>query len=187
MKAKGKAKLGIAVCICCAVIFALTAVSGKTLLKVLYPQKYTQFVSQYSAEYGVDERLLYAIIKTESSFDPNAVSYAGAEGLTQITPETFEWLRMKSGETQGEMSLFDEETSVKYGAYFLSLLLEEFGNTQTAVAAYHAGRTRVNNWLADSSVSPDGVSLTNIPVPETAHYVSKVNKAIDIYTNLYDY
>ena len=187
MKAKGKAKLCVIICVCSALILGLTAVSGKTLLKVLYPQKYIALVSQYSAEYGIDERLLYAVIKTESSFNPNAVSSAGAEGLTQITPETFEWLRLKTGETEGEMSLFDEETSIKYGAYFLRLLLDEFGSTETAVAAYHAGRTRVNGWLKDSAVSPDGRTLANIPVPETAHYVNKITKAINIYSNLYKY
>lgn len=187
MKAKGKAKLCAIVCIFCALIFTLTAVSGKTLLRVLYPVKYSELVSQYSAEYGVAEPLLYAVIKTESSFNPDAVSSAGAEGLTQITPETFEWLRMKSGETDGELSLFDEETSIKYGAFFLSLLLNEFGCTETAVAAYHAGRGRVNGWLASADTSPDGKTLVNIPVPETAHYVKKVTRAIDIYTNLYDY
>ena len=187
MKAKGIAKLGLIFCVFCALIFTITAVSSKTVLKVLYPVKYSVLVEKYSTEYGIDKRLLFAVIKTESSFDPHSVSSAGAEGLTQITPETFEWLRLKTGETEGEMSLFDEETSIKYGAYFLSLLLSEFDNTETAVAAYHAGRGRVNGWLKDTDISPDGKTLTNIPVPETAHYLKKVTRAIDIYTRLYDF
>ena len=105
--------------------------------------------------------------------------------MTQITPETFEWLRMKLGETQGELSLLDPETSIKYGAFFLSYLLDEFGETPVALAAYHAGRGRVNSWLKDPEISPDGKTLTKIPISETAHYVKKVTKALNIYSNLY--
>ena len=57
-------------------------------------------------------------------------------------------------------------------------------DTETAVAAYHAGRGRVNGWLADESISPDGKTLGDIPIPETAHYVRKVMRAVNIYEKL---
>ncbi len=168
-----------------AVLFAAFSVTGKTVMKTLYPLKYTEYVEKYSAEYGVDPKLVYAVIKTESSFNPDAVSYADAAGLTQITPETFEWLKQKLGEENENLSLYDPETSIKYGAFFLSYLINEFGDTDTAIAAYHAGRGRVIGWLEDKKISPDGKTLSEIPIPETAHYVKKVNKALNIYNNLY--
>lgn len=168
-----------------AVLFIAFSVTGKTVLKVFYPMKYTEFVEKYSDEYGIDPELVYAVIKTESSFNPDAVSEADAVGLTQITPETFEWLKFRLGETNENLSLYDPETSIKYGAFFLGYLINEFGDTDTALAAYHAGRGRVNGWLDDKDLSPDGKTLSKIPVPETGHYVNKVNKALNIYTNLY--
>lgn len=185
MTAKGKLKTILIFAVVAALLFAAFAGSYRTVMKLSYPHKYEEFVEKYSAEFGLDSALLYAVIRTESSFDPSAVSSADAVGLTQITPETFEWLRMKLGETQGELSLLDPETSVKYGAFFLSYLLDEFGETPVALAAYHAGRGRVNSWLEDPEISPDGKTLTKIPISETAHYVKKVTKALNIYSNLY--
>lgn len=147
--------------------------------------KYTEFVEKYSAKYGIEPELVYAVIKTESSFNPDAVSEADAVGLTQITPETFDWIKTKLGEENNNSSLHDPETSIKYGAFFLGYLIDEFGNTDTALAAYHAGRGRVNRWLDNKELSPDGKTLSYIPIPETAHYIKKVNKAFYIYNNLY--
>ena len=92
---------------------------------------------------------------------------------------------MKLGEKDENISLFDPETSIKYGTYFISLLLDEFGETNTALAAYHAGRGRINEWLENPEISPDGKTLSDIPVPETAHYVKKVNKAYNVYNKIY--
>ncbi len=181
MGAKAKIKLvalltGFVILVC-----GVSAVCCISAVKFAYPVKYDNLVGKYSAEYDVPHNLLMAVIRTESSFDPNAVSSAGAVGLTQITPETFEWLQTKTGERLDITELQDEETSIKYGAVFLGLLLDEFGDTQTAVAAYHAGRGRVNEWLLDKSISPDGRELSTIPIPETAHYVRKVMRAVKIY------
>lgn len=185
MTRKGKLKTVLIFAVAAAVLFCAFFVTGKSVMKMLYPMKYTEYVEKYSAEFGIEKELLYAVIRTESSFNPDAVSNADAAGLTQITPETFDWLKMKLGEENENLSLFDPETSVKYGAFFLSYLLDEFGNTDTAVAAYHAGRGRVNGWLEDKEISPDGRTLADIPVAETAHYVKKVNRALNIYNNLY--
>ncbi len=185
MTLKGKAKLLIIILLSSLILFASFFAVSKGIMKIIYPQKYTEYVEKYSTAYGIDKNLLYAVIKTESSFNPDAVSSADAVGLTQITPETFEWLKTKLGEEDENLTLSNPETSVKYGAFFLGYLIDEFGNTDTAVAAYHAGRGRVNEWLKDENISPDGVTLSEIPIDETAHYVRKVNKALNVYNNLY--
>ena len=125
--------------------------------------------------------LLRGLILTESSFDPRAVSSVGARGLTQIMPETFEWLQSKTGDALPLDALFEPETSVRYGALLLQLLLDEFEAPETALAAYHAGRGRVNQWLRDPAISPDGRTLAKIPAPDTRHYVDKVMKAYAKY------
>lgn len=185
MTTKGKIRAAMLIFICVTVVFSAAFTVSSFAMKLFYPVKYEEFVEKYAFEYEIDPNLVYAIIRTESSFKPDAVSSANAVGLTQITPETFEWLKMKLGEEDKNLSLFDPETSIKYGSFFISLLLDEFGETETALAAYHAGRGRINEWLKDPDISPDGRTLSDIPVSETAHYVKKVNKAFNAYNKMY--
>lgn len=188
-KRKTKACLKITAALLVLILLVGTAVffTGKTIYKATFPLSYSYEIEHYADEYGVPRVLLYAVIHTESGFDPSAVSSAGALGLTQITPETFHWLQTKTGETLPDSALYEPETSIRYGAYFYSLLLSEFnGDVKTAAAAYHAGRGQVNTWLRDPQYSADGVTLDTIPSRETAYYVRKVQRAIRIYTNLYE-
>lgn len=155
-------------------------------VQTVYPKQYVSLVEENAEKFELDESLLYALIKTESGFNKDAVSSVGAKGLTQITPDTFQWLQTKTGEEYEEDALFDPEVSVYYGAYFLDMLLDEFDNVETALAAYHAGRGKVNEWLADPRISPDGVVLENIPYEDTAGYVKMVIKNTEKYKNIYD-
>ena len=65
-------------------------------------------------------------------------------------------------------------------------LLDEFGDTKTALAAYHAGRGRVNEWLSDPRYSSDGKKLDVIPYNDTDFYAEKVLKVRERYCNIYD-
>lgn len=189
MNRKTKAALKIAALVTAFALLIGISVffAGKTAYKAAYPCKYTFEIEKYADEYDVPRALLFAVIHTESGFDPNAVSSAGALGLTQITPETFHWLQTKTGETLPDSALYEPDVSVRYGALFYSMLLSEFGgDIRTAVAAYHAGRGQVNAWLRDGQYSADGKTLDIIPSRDTNHYVYKVTKAINIYNNLYE-
>ena len=166
-------------------VTGMAAVAGRTVLKALYPQKYADSVQTYSAQYGVRPTLVYAVIRTESSFDPDATSDVGAKGLMQIMPDTLDWLCYRMGEDVPFDALSEPDTAIRFGTYFLHLLLEEFGDEYTALAAYHAGRGRVLQWLDDAAYSPDGQTLETIPYPDTAHYVAKVERAAGMYQNLY--
>lgn len=148
------------------------------------PLKYESIVEKYSREYQVSEPLIYAVIRTESDFDPQAVSSAGAMGLMQMTPETFAWLQSRSGESLPDSALLEPETSIRYGVYFLSILSERFEVTDTVLAAYNAGMNAVASWLSDPEHSADGKHLQNIPYPETEYYVIKVNRALAQYRAL---
>ena len=150
-----------------------------------HPMDYSEFVSNYSAEYGVSEYSIYSVIKTESSFKSNAVSPVGAVGLMQIMPDTFKWLAEKLGEVYNEGLLYDPETNIRYGTYYLAYLYAEYGNWDTVFAAYNAGLGRVNSWIANNEYSDEYGNLTYIPIKETREYVVKVNKSIEIYKKLY--
>lgn len=151
--------------------------------RVTHPVLYSEQITRYADEYSVPEEIICAVINTESSFASDAVSPAGAIGLMQITKETFWWLMSKTGEELPVEELYDPDTNIRYGTLFLSLLYDEFGSWDIAFAAYNAGRTRVNGWLEDETVTQDG-RLVNIPIEETAEYVVKVNKNIEKYREL---
>ncbi|MGN1418372.1 MAG: lytic transglycosylase domain-containing protein [Acutalibacteraceae bacterium] len=154
-------------------------------MKTLYPIRYNKFVEVYTEEYNLEKSFVYAVIKCESNFDSEAVSNVDAKGLMQIMPETFSWLKTKTGENLEEKMLFDPETSIKYGCLLYEILIKEFGDKETAVAAYHAGLGNVSKWLKDKKYSSDGVHLDDIPFPSTKAYVQNVIKAENIYKKLY--
>lgn len=149
-----------------------------------YPREYAEHVEKYAAEYGVPEALCYAVIRTESAFNSAAVSSAGAVGLMQIMPSTFDYLCMKMRETHEAGMLYDPETNIRYGLFYLSMLYERFGVWETACAAYNAGPARVSGWLSDGYGDENG-RLTEIPIEETERYVEKIRSAWDKYTALY--
>ena len=152
------------------------------------PTTYNEIVKKYSLEYGVPERIIYATIKTESSFRSDAVSSSGAMGLMQMMPSTFEWLTSDEhlDEALPKDALFDPEVNIRYGTYYLSYLAKKFDYDWTIVsAAYNAGEGRVLAWLESGEYTDDSGNLIKIPIKETRAYVKKINDAIDTYTKLY--
>lgn len=156
--------------------------------KAIHPYEYSEHVKKYSQEYNISESVIYAIIKVESNFDPLAKSSVGACGLMQIMPKTFEWLTSDDhlGENLDTEMLFDPETNIKYGTYYLSYLYKKFDyNMNTALAAYNGGEGNVAKWLKDPEYSDGNGNLTSIPFSETSNYVYKVNKEIAAYKEIY--
>ena len=156
--------------------------------KNAYPCEYAEYVEVYAEAYGVPEGLVYAVIRTESGFDSGAVSPAGAVGLMQLMPATFEWLtddmlfeHLESG------MLHDPETNIKYGTYCLSYLYDRYGDWELALAAYNGGLGNVDKWLEDDRYADaDGEGgLKRIPFKETRQFVARVTDAWEMYERLY--
>ena len=147
------------------------------------PLEYREVVEKYSAEYSLNKNFVYAVIKVESSFNPNAKSSAGAKGLMQLTDSTAEYTAKLLGlET---FDLFDGETNINLGCYYLKYLSERFENLQTVICAYNAGEGRVREWLKNTEYSKDGKTLIVVPYPETNEYREKILKTFSKYEKLY--
>lgn len=157
-----------------------------SVLKTLYPVKFADYVETYSAENNLSPFFVYAVIKCESGFDPEAVSYVGATGLMQIMPDTFQWINSRLGEKRDYSEAVVPEISVKYGCHLYGYLMNKYENEETALAAYHAGVGNADKWLKDERYSADGKALHTIPFPTTAKYVKKVIRTKNIYEKLYD-
>lgn len=102
----------------------------------------------------------------------------------QLMPETSKEIAQKLGEKFSEEELFNPETNIKFGCYYLGYLLNKFsGDITNAVASYNAGFNRVISWLNNPQYSSNG-KLTNIPVLETKNYVKKVNRNLCVYKTI---
>ena len=116
---------------------------------------YEDHVRQASTRYGVPERLVTAVIRAESGFNPRAVSPKGARGLMQLMPQTASLLGVRDS--------FDPAENIDGGVRHLRGLIERFGNNlPLAIAAYNAGENAVTQHR--------GIP----PYPETQGYVQKV-------------
>ena len=175
-----------------AIIFAASGFHNQIKDKIKtsqYPQSYKEYVDKAAKDYDLDPALIYAVIRTESGFNANAESHAGAYGLMQITDDTFEHymnLRGESGEYTVE-DLFTPSVNIDYGCNILSDHINTFGDEKAAVAAYNAGPGNVEAWLFDPEISPDGKTLIveNIPFEETRNYVERVEYSKQAYKELY--
>ncbi len=145
-----------------------------------YPMEYEAEVRRACEKYDLDPCLVFAVIRTESFFTPDAVSGAGAQGLMQIMPETGEWIAWRQGKEYDESRIFEPDYNIDLGCWLLSFLLEKYnGDVELAAAAYNAGHSAVNRWLDDPKYY-DGKNLT-IPYEETENYVKKVKDAYEKY------
>lgn len=153
---------------------------------VALPHKYNDYIEKYSKEYDLNPDLVRAVIKTESNYREKAVSPAKAYGLMQITKSTGEYIASNLGVNNfNEEILFNPETNIEFGCWYLNNLRTEFDNQNNELAAYNAGRGNVQAWLKNSAYSKDGENLDKIPFPETAAYVKKVAKYEKLYEKFY--
>ena len=175
--------LGVLIVFC--LCFFLFINNYDRLKKQQYPLPYYDIVEKYSAQFDIPMEMIYAIMRTESSFDPNAVSHANAKGLMQLTDDTLDWITRYHLKTEGEIDIFDPEINIMVGTYYLRYAYDRYENWDTVYASYNAGIGRVDSWLKDSRYSEDGITLYYIPYKETREYVIKINDALDKYRDLY--
>ena len=181
--------LSASVCFLVFILLWLAAKDGyQYFYKKAYPTDYAQWVEQYSEEYDVPLSLCYAVIRTESSFDPDVTSSVGARGLMQIMEDTFDWIKYRK-EDERDITfddMYDPRLNLEYGIFMLKLLLEEFGSIENALCAYHAGWGNVKAWLSSDEYTQNGTDLHTIPFSDTDSYVKKVMDTMKTYQDLYD-
>jgi len=120
----------------------------KTGLKINYIDNLPELIVHESKKYGYDPLLLTAVIITESSFNNWARSKRDAHGLMQIRPATGKELAAEVRvQWQGTPSLYDPETNITLGAYYLNKLFLRFGDLGLALEAYNHGPSRLKGYL----------------------------------------
>jgi soluble lytic murein transglycosylase len=163
-----------------AVAIALVGPVEKALREITLPLRHEDIIRQQAREKRLDPALIAAVIYRESKFR-DQTSKAGARGLMQVLPATARLIARKTGGSRfREADLANAQVNIAYGSWYLRYLLDLYrGNEVAAIAAYNAGRRRVDRW--------GGVALRmgDIRFPETRDYVSDVLSKRSEYAKRY--
>jgi soluble lytic murein transglycosylase len=157
-------------------------------MKLVYPIHYRNEIRDASLHNKVDPKLIAAIIRVESNYNPKSQSHKGALGIMQLMPDTAEWLFAKDAELGSYRlnDLNDPQVNIQVGTRYVSYLNIMFKGNQAAVAAaYNAGQGKVTKWLQDNVWDGTLDNADRIPIMETRKYVKSVHYYYNKYSDLY--
>lgn len=165
---------------------------SRKAFELLYPQNFLEQVQDSAKEFSVDDYLMFALIRTESFFEPAIQSHAGAIGLTQLMDSTAADCarRLKVQ----DYNLLDPATNIRFGTYYYSNMKKRLDNSGVlALFAYNAGITVVRRWIKSSKIELNAqgrlwsdMFLETLPFAETRDYGRRVVSAAAMYAWLYD-
>jgi soluble lytic murein transglycosylase len=169
------------------IIFLAVVLTFPRWISIFYPEPHRNLVFSAAYEHQVDPYLVFAIIRAESKYQNGAQSPAGARGLMQIMPQTGRWIAEQQGiEDFDPESLHDPETNIRFGCWYLADLSKEFDDhIPMVVAAYNAGRGKLNEWVENEQWDGNPEEIDKIPFMETRLYVKNVLKNYQAYHAIY--
>jgi len=173
--------LGLVVALCVAGVLYVQHTQPNWYVHVRYPLKYDATIRGYAKAYHLDPALLAAVIYEESRFQPRITSSAGAIGLMQLLPSTAEGIAQRTGGSHFKVpdDLVNPDLNVRYGSWYLEHLRQKYhGNTALALAAYNAGQSNVDEWLAQKQTPL-------IQFATTRDYVSDILRLQKLYRRAY--
>jgi soluble lytic murein transglycosylase len=159
----------------------------QTFWELAYPKGYLPRIQELSRTQAVDPHLVAAVIREESTYNPAAVSQAGAIGLMQVMPQTGQRIATRLGaEGFTRERLFDPDFNIRLGTWYLGQLAEQFDhNLIHMVAAYNAGPEVVAKWIQQFGQGEPDEFIESIPYTETRFYVKKVLRTYREYKRIY--
>ncbi len=157
-------------------------------LELSYPRAYRSIVETEAEKYGIEPYILWALMRTESSFNTLAVSPAEARGLMQVIWQTSQRISESGGFVDmGNAQILLPSVSIALGAYYTSILLEKFAQQKPlAFAGYNAGPHRIAAWLDRKPMMKMDQFVEEIPYLEARLYVKKVLETLLVYRRLYE-
>jgi hypothetical protein len=157
-----------------------------TILRDLYPRPFRALTENPGSRTPVPPLLIEALMRQESAFDANAVSWAGAVGLMQLMPGT---AREIAERLNIKVNLFDPADNVRLGTSYLAWVLSLYDEPAPGLAAYNAGPGRITRWrrqlIADHGSYRTDLFTELLPLAESRGYIKIVLSNLMVYTLLY--
>ena len=157
------------------------------LLRLAYPMHFGHLVSAEAERYALDPLLFLALIRQESRFDPLAISYAGATGLTQVMPATGADIasRLTDGAYRLE-HLTRPLVGVRYGTWYLNWLLDLNGRDwYAALIGYNAGPGNLNRWTGNQPIADYDLFYETVLAGQPKDYVTLIYENYRMYERIY--
>lgn len=152
--------------------------ASRERFELAYPLPFNGLISKFETSHDVPHLLAYAVMKTESRFNPGATSWAGARGLIQLMPGTAKTVASDAGMSVKPEQLYQPEVNLDLGMRYLAKLVGRFGGGDPAVAlavpSYNAGAGAVDRWLGERGTWDLDLFIEAIPFDETRHYTQSV-------------
>ncbi len=159
----------------------------KLLLKTLYPTPYAPLIMDEAKQRDIDPLVLYALMRQESQFVPDARSHADARGLTQVIPSTGQGVAEQLGDTRFTANdLYLPYLNIRYGTYYLASNLPQFDRKLLpTLAAYNGGPGNAARWLSGSALLDPDLYGQRIDLFETEDYLERVYQNYGFYRQVY--
>jgi soluble lytic murein transglycosylase len=154
--------------------------------QILFPEPWWDTIKAESAKNGLDPYLVASLIRQESEFKPDVISYANAYGLMQLEPNVGRSLARQEGISGFQTyQLLNPEINIRLGTKYLRQMLDHFGGVQEyALAAYNAGDSRVIDWQAAGPYRGLDEFVESIPFTQTRDYVQAILRNEEIYRGI---
>jgi soluble lytic murein transglycosylase len=153
--------------------------------KALYPLPYEAAVRREAAKNDFDPMLAAGLMRQESTFQADAVSYANAIGLMQVLPKTGKLLAKQLKIRYSRDKLFEPDYNLELGMVYIAGLLRATGAPEYALAAFNAGEDRIAAWRAERNYEELPELVESIPFTQTREYVQIVLRNAEVYRMIY--
>ena len=157
------------------------------LYRLLYPLYYADLLQKHTTKYEIDPLFVAAMIREESRFNADIVSYAGAIGLMQIMPANGPEFsrRLKISQFDTKM-LYNPDINIQMGTWYMKSLMDQFDNNHALVAgAYNGGPGRMRRWIKAKQIPDLDEFIEDIGIDQTRRHIKKVIDSYIIYQQLY--
>jgi len=158
----------------------------KFLGRLAYPTYYSDLVTAESLKYQLDPLLLFALIRQESLFESFATSSAVAQGLSQVIPDTGQYIaQILNWPDYDNEDLYKPHVGVAFGAFYLAQQLEAFdGEVAVALSAYNGGPGNAARWQSQVAGDIDRY-IETVDFNETRQYIERIYTGQSVYRYLY--
>jgi soluble lytic murein transglycosylase len=153
--------------------------------RALYPLPYETQLRRESEKNGIDPMIVAGLIRQESTFQADVVSYANAYGLMQLLPKTAKLMAKQRRVKYAKNKLFDANYNIELGTYYFKGLVDLTGTPEYALAAYNAGEDRIALWKSERDYEEIPELVESIPFSQTREYVQIVLRNAAVYRMIY--